>query len=59
MFSHLSVGSNDIARSKAFYDALFTACGGNPAFVDPKGRLVYVHKDAKFLVTRPIDGEPA
>lgn len=59
MFSHLTVGSNDIARSKAFYDALFAAAGGNPAFVDPKGRLVYMHKESIFLVTRPIDGEPA
>ncbi len=59
MFSHLAVGSNDIARSKAFYDALFAAAGGNPAFVDPKGRLVYMHKESIFLVTRPIDGEPA
>ena len=28
MFSHIMVGSNDIARSKKFYDALFTAMGG-------------------------------
>jgi catechol 2,3-dioxygenase-like lactoylglutathione lyase family enzyme len=25
MFSHVMVGSNDIARSKKFYDALFVA----------------------------------
>ena len=30
MYSHNMVGSNDIARSKAFYDALFTANGGKP-----------------------------
>ena len=59
MFSHLTVGSNDIARSKTFYDALFGAIGGDPAFVDPKGRLLYMHKDNIFLVTRPIDGEAA
>jgi hypothetical protein len=28
MFSHMMVGSNDIARSKTFYDALFGAMGG-------------------------------
>jgi hypothetical protein len=27
MFSHIMIGSNDIARSKKFYDALFTAIG--------------------------------
>ena len=30
MYSHILVGSNDIARSKKFYDALFTAIGGQP-----------------------------
>jgi catechol 2,3-dioxygenase-like lactoylglutathione lyase family enzyme len=59
MFSHMMVGSNDIHRSKEFYDALFKAVGGNEAFVDPKDRLVYMHKDNIFIVTNPIDGEPA
>jgi len=31
MFSHVMVGSNDIARSKKFYDSLFAAMGGQPA----------------------------
>lgn len=59
MYSHNMVGSNDIARSKTFYDALFTAIGGNPAIQDDKGRLIYMHNDGLFLVTPPIDGEPA
>ncbi len=32
MFSHIMVGSNDIARSKKFYDALFVAMGGQPGY---------------------------
>ncbi len=59
MFSHMMVGSNDLDRSKAFYDACFKAIGGKEAIVDPKGRLIYMHRDGLFLVTRPIDGEPA
>ena len=59
MFSHMMVGSNDIARSKRFYDALFGALGANPAIEDEKGRLVYIHDKAFFMVTRPIDGQPA
>jgi catechol 2,3-dioxygenase-like lactoylglutathione lyase family enzyme len=27
--------------------------------MDPKGRLVYVHNGAVFLVTKPIDGNQA
>ena len=59
MFSHVMVGSNDIERSKTFYDALFAAIGGKPGRVDPKGRLSYLHKGAAFMVSKPIDGEPA
>ncbi len=59
MFSHMTVGSNDIARSQAFYDALFAAMGGRPAMQDDKGRLIYMHNGAMFLVGKPIDGEDA
>ena len=40
MFSHVMVGSNDIDRSKKFYDALFVAMGGKPGIQDAKGRLI-------------------
>ncbi len=59
MFSHMMVGSNDIARSKTFYDALFGAVGGKPAIQDDKGRLIYMHNGGVFMVTTPIDGDPA
>lgn len=59
MFSHMMVGSNDLDRSKKFYDALFGAIGGKPAIVDPKGRLMYLHNGGIFMVTAPIDGQPA
>ena len=59
MFSHVMVGSNDIDRSKRFYDALFASVGGKPGRTDDKGRLSYVHKGAAFMVSRPIDGQAA
>lgn len=59
MFSHMMVGSNDLEKSKTFYDALFTAMGGRAGIMDPKGRLVYIHNGAVFLVTKPIDDAPA
>ena len=59
MFSHMVVGSNDLARSKTFYDSLFASLGGKPAIQDDKGRLIYIHGGSTFLVTTPIDGEPA
>src|ERR1700755_815028 len=59
MFSHVMIGSNDIARSKKFYDALFGALGGKPAAEDAKGRLIYAHNGGVFLVSKPIDGKSA
>ena len=59
MYSHVMVGSNDIDASKKFYDAIFTATGGREGKLDPKGRLVYLNNGGIFLVTPPIDGQPA
>ena len=59
MYSHNMVGSNDIERSKKFYDAVFGAMGGKPGIKDDKVRLIYMHNGGIFLVTPPIDGQPA
>ncbi len=59
MYSHMMVGSNDLDRSKKFYDAIFVAIGGREGSVDPKGRLIYIHNGGVFMVTTPIDGEAA
>ena len=59
MFSHVMVGSDDIEQSRRFYDALFVALGAKPGRTDDRGRLSYLHKGALFMVSRPIDGQPA
>jgi catechol 2,3-dioxygenase-like lactoylglutathione lyase family enzyme len=55
MFSHIMVGSNDLDRSKAFYDVLF----GKEGRRDDKGRLSYGRRGAVFMVSNPIDGQDA
>jgi catechol 2,3-dioxygenase-like lactoylglutathione lyase family enzyme len=55
MFSHVMVGSNDLDRSKHFYDALF----GKEGRRDDKGRLSYGRRGAVFMVSNPIDGQAA
>ena len=55
MFSHVMVGSNDLKRAKGFYDRLFDREG----VTDPKGRLAYARKTGVFMVSDPIDGQPA
>ncbi|WP_428532730.1 VOC family protein [Rhodopila sp.] len=59
MFSHVMIGSNDIARSKRFYDAVFAAVGGGAGSEDARGRLIYEHNGGRFMVSKPIDGKAA
>lgn len=59
MFSHIMVGSNNVEAAKKFYDAIFTAAGGTAGTVDAKGRVAYTDGNVRFLITKPIDGQPA
>jgi catechol 2,3-dioxygenase-like lactoylglutathione lyase family enzyme len=63
MFSHVMVGSNDIERSKRFYDAVLGVLGA-PAPVKNAARsghmrLFYRHDGTSFCVSEPIDGADA
>lgn len=63
MFSHIMVGSNDIERSKRFYDAVLGTLGaGEPArntAASGQTRLFYQHDGSVFCVSEPINNEPA
>ena len=59
MFTHIMIGSNDIERTRSFYDATFTALGGKPGEMDTRGRLIYAHEGGRLMITTPIDGKPA
>lgn len=59
MFSHIMVGANDIASSKAFYDATLGALGIPEGKADPKGRVFYRTKTGTFAISKPIDGNSA
>jgi catechol 2,3-dioxygenase-like lactoylglutathione lyase family enzyme len=59
MFSHITIGSNDIERSRKFYDATLGALGAKPGTLDPKGRLIYAHNGGRLMITKPLDGKPA
>lgn len=63
MFSHVMVGSNDIERSKRFYDAVLAVVGGGEALRNNSStghaRLFYPHDGSTFCVSEPINGEVA
>jgi catechol 2,3-dioxygenase-like lactoylglutathione lyase family enzyme len=63
MFNHIMVGSNDIERSKRFYDAVLGTLGAGEAIVNKADsghtRLFYRHDGNSFGVSEPINGEAA
>ena len=58
MFSHIMIGTNDLARAKAFYDTVLGTLGVPPARLDGH-RIFYRTPTGVFSVTKPINGEPA
>ena len=55
MFSHVMIGTNDLERAKAFYDAALGALGVPPGASDGN-RVFYRTQTGVFAITRPIDG---
>lgn len=63
MFSHVMVGSNDIERSKRFYDAVLAVLGAGEPIRNQNAtgqfRLFYRQDGGTFCVSQPINGESA
>lgn len=58
MFSHIMIGTNDLAKAKTFYDAVLGTLGVPEARVDGH-RIFYMTPTGVFSVSQPINGEPA
>ena len=62
MLNHVMIGSNDIERTRKFYNAVLGVLGaGEPIdHVNDTGqkRLFYIHEGSTFCITEPINGEP-
>jgi catechol 2,3-dioxygenase-like lactoylglutathione lyase family enzyme len=58
MFSHIMIGTNDLARAKTFYDKLLGTLGVPPAREDGH-RIFYMTPTGVFSISQPINGEPA
>ena len=63
MFNHVMIGTNDIERSKRFYDAVLGTLGAGEPVRNKAGsghtRLFYRHDGSTFCVSEPINGEEA
>jgi len=63
MINHVMIGSNDIERSKAFYNAVLGVLGAGEPFVNVSDsghtRLFYMHNGSNFSISEPINDESA
>ncbi len=59
IFTHVVVGTNDLAKARRFYDATLGALGIK--FIAPMGEhgLLYGKDSPEFLVTKPANGREA
>ena len=59
MFSHVTVGTNDLAKAGAFYDAVFKALGMSRGFEGETFISYGERSGGRFFVMSPFNGEPA
>ena len=59
MFTHAFLGSNDIERSRKFYDATMKELGYQNVVPPEAGMLVYSGPTGTLVVGKPYDGQPA
>jgi catechol 2,3-dioxygenase-like lactoylglutathione lyase family enzyme len=59
MFTHIMVGSNDVDKSKQFYDAALGALGVPEGQAFRPGAAFYSHNGGAFGIGTPANGEDA
>ena len=62
MLNHVMLGSNDIEKTKKFYNSVLSVLGAGDAMehLNETGqtRLFYIHDGSTFSVSEPVNGEP-
>jgi len=59
MFTHVFLGSNDIEKSRTFYEAIMGVLGYQNVAPPEAGRLIYAGPQGTFIVAPPYNGEAA
>lgn len=59
MYSHVTLGSNDLARSRKFYDAVMAALGHRLLFETPQTFCYGEATGPKLFILPPFDGKQA
>lgn len=59
MFTHAFLGSNDVEKSRGFYDAIMSTLGYKNVVPPEAGRMVYAGPQGNLIVGPPRNGDPA
>ena len=59
MFSHVTLGSNDLAKAEVFYDAVMAVLGHPVMFKRPDSLAYGLPIGEKFFIMTPFDGGAA
>jgi len=59
MYTHAFLGSNDVERSRKFYDATMGALGHKNLLPSEAPRLVYNSGQGTLVIGKPFNGEAA
>jgi catechol 2,3-dioxygenase-like lactoylglutathione lyase family enzyme len=59
IYTHICLGTNDLDRSKRFYDAVLAPLGIINLGDFPDQGVAYGHHLAEFVLLRPLDGSQA
>ena len=59
MFTHAFLGSNDVERSRKFYDATMAELGYQNVVPPEAGFLVYAGPEGTLVIGKPLNGEAA
>jgi len=59
MIGYVTLGTNDLARASAYYDALLASIGGKRVFQNERGIGWGAGRGPMLSVMKPFDGKPA
>ena len=59
MFTHMFLGSNDLDRSRVFYEAALAPLGRHNVMPADAARIVFPSETSTLIIGAPIDGEAA
>ncbi len=59
MFTHMFLGSNDLGKSRAFYEAALAPLGRQNVMPADAPRIIFPSETSTLIIGNPANGQPA